>query len=180
MIFEPLALSGAFHIRSEPFPDDRGFFARIFCQREFARHGLSARVAQSSLSFNRSRHTLRGMHYQVGEHAEVKLVRCTAGSIHDVIIDLRPGSSTYLQHVAVTLSAGERNLLYVPAGFAHGFLTLEDETEVCYQISEFYAPEAARGARWDDPAFGIDWPHPPAVISERDRSYPDYKPLERA
>ena len=159
----------------ELWKDSRGFFARTWCVNEFEKHGLNPRLVQCNISFNRSKGTLRGMHYQVAPYEEAKLIRCTMGSICDVIVDLRPGSPTFRQHVAVTLSAGNRKMLYVPEKFAHGFVTLEDDTEVFYQMSEFYSQESARGFRWNDPAFGIRLPVPVAVISERDATYPDFR-----
>ncbi len=155
--------------------DDRGFFARTFCQREFQDHGLNPRVAQCSISFNLRKGTLRGMHFQIAPYQESKLVRCTTGSIYDVIIDLRQNSPTYKQHFSVNLSAGNRKALYVPEGFAHGFQTLEDNSEVFYQISEFYAPECSRGVRWNDPAFAVQWPEDERIILERDQNYPDFE-----
>ena len=154
--------------------DARGFFARSFCQREFAEHGLCAHYPQCNISYNRQRGTLRGMHFNRTPYEEVKLVRCEAGAIYDVIVDLRPGSKTLGQWLGVELTAQNRRMLYIPKGFAHGFLTLRDETEVFYQMSEFFAPAAARGFRWNDPAFGIDGPAPVQVISYRDRDYPDF------
>ncbi len=174
MRFTETPLAGAFVIEAERFADSRGFFSRTFCKREFAERGLNPRVAQANLSFNDRRGTLRGMHYQTAPHAEAKLVRCTRGAIHDVIIDLRPGSATYLRHFAVRLDEENRTLLYVPEGFAHGYLTLADRTEVAYQMSVAYAPDHGAGVRYDDPAFGIHWPEPVQVIAERDRTYPDY------
>jgi dTDP-4-dehydrorhamnose 3,5-epimerase len=174
MIFMETRLRGAFVIEPQRLEDERGFFARTWCAREFEEHGLSPHLAQCSIAFNTHAGTLRGMHFQVAPHHEAKLVRCTAGAVYDVIIDLRRDSPTYKQHVAVTLSAENRLMLYVPRGFAHGLLTLEDSTEVFYQIDEFYAPEAARGVRYDDPAFGIEWPIAVRVVSERDRTYPDF------
>ena len=174
MIFRETPLAGAYLIEPERLEDARGFFARSFCRREFEAHGLVTEVAQCNTSFNRHLGTLRGMHYQVAPHEEPKLVRCTTGRVHDVIIDLRPESETFKQYFAVTLSADNRIMLYVPAGFAHGFLTLEDDSEVFYQMGEFYYPESAGGVRWDDPAFGIEWPAKPVLISERDSSYPDF------
>lgn len=165
---------GAYLIELERLEDERGFFARTWCRREFEEAGLNTELAQCSLSFSLRRGTLRGLHYQAAPHEEVKNVRCTMGSIYDVVVDLRPRSPTYLQHFGTTLSAENRRTLYVPEGCAHGFLTLEDSTEVFYQISEFHVPEAARGVRWDDPAFGIQWPMEVQVISERDRTYPDF------
>lgn len=162
-------------IQLEQHGDERGFFARSWCRREFEEHGLDPRLVQCNLSFNRSKGTLRGMHYQQAPFGEAKLVRCVRGALHDVIIDLRPHSPTYKQHFGVELSAENRSALYVPEGFAHGFLTLEDDTEVFYQMSQFYSAEHSRGLRWDDPAFGIWWPTEVRVISERDRTYPDFQ-----
>ena len=174
MIFTETRIPGAFLIEPEPLEDERGFFARTWCQREFKAQGLSPQLVQCSISFNKKKGTLRGMHYQAAPHEEAKLVRCTKGAIYDVILDLRPWSPTFKQHVAVVLSAQNRKMLYVPEGVAHGFQTLEDETEVFYQMSEFYTPEWARGVRWDDPAFDIPWPADARVIAARDRSYSDY------
>ncbi len=174
MIFQETKLRGAYLILPERKEDMRGFFARTWCVREFEEHGLDTRLVQCSVSFNRLRGTLRGMHYQKPPNEETKLVRCTAGSIYDVIIDIRPESRSYGQHFGVVLSATERNMLYVPKGFAHGFQTLENDTEVYYQMSEFYVAEAAAGFRWDDPAFGICWPVESPIIIERDRLYPDF------
>lgn len=169
-----MPLPGAYLVELTPHQDERGFFARTWCQREFSEHGLNPRLVQCNLSYNRQRGTLRGMHYQAAPYEEAKVVQCTRGTIYDVIIDLRPDSSTFRQHLAVMLTAQARNMLYTPEGFAHGFLTLEDDTEIFYQISEFYAPEHARGVRWNDPAFGIQWPAEVNVISERDATYPDF------
>jgi dTDP-4-dehydrorhamnose 3,5-epimerase len=176
MIFTETALSGAYIIEPERIADERGFFARTWDRREFEVRGLEGIWAQSSLSFNRAAGTVRGMHYQVAPYEEVKLVRCTRGAIHDVIIDLRPQSQTYRLHIALILTADNHRMLYVPAGFAHGFQTLEDETEVTYLISEFHRPEFGRGVRWDDRAFNIQWPLPISVITARDRSYHDFCP----
>jgi dTDP-4-dehydrorhamnose 3,5-epimerase len=173
--FLPTALAGAYIVDLEPQTDGRGFFARAWCQTEFEQHGLNSRVVQCSVSYNRRKGTWRGMHYQEAPHEEAKLVRCTMGSICDVIVDLRPGSPTFKEHLTVILSAENRKMLYIPEKFAHGFLTLEDNTEVFYQMSEFYAPESARGFRWNDPYFGIRLPLEIAVISERDRDYPDFR-----
>lgn len=173
VIFRETSLSGAFEIELEFLRDDRGFFARSFCQKEFKNHGLNPVVAQCNLSFNARRGTLRGMHYQ-WPNGEAKLVRCTKGKIFDVIIDLRPTSPTYRESIGVELSGENRRMLYVPEGFAHGFLTLEDHSEVFYQMSEFYIPGQDCGVRWNDPAFAIKWPESVEVISERDSSYPDY------
>jgi len=151
--------------------DERGFFARSFCQREFEAQGLNPRLAQCNVSFNHRRGTLRGLHFQAKPHEEAKLVRCTRGAIWDVAVDLREGSPTRLRWHAVELNAENRLGLYVPEGFAHGFQTLADDTEVLYQMSEFYHPELARGVRWDDPNLGIRWPLPDPILSERDRGY---------
>lgn len=174
MIFNPTPLSGAYIIEPERHVDERGFFARTWCRREFDEHGLDSRLVQCSISRNARRGTLRGMHYQLAPFAEVKLVRCTRGALYDVIIDLRQHSPTFRQWTGVELNEDNHLALYVPEGFAHGFLTLCDDTEVLYQMTEFYAPEYARGARWNDPAFGIVWPGPVNVISERDRSYENF------
>ena len=176
MIFTPTPLPGALVLDLQPVEDNRGLFARTWCCREFASRGLETRVAQLSTSFNKRKGTLRGMHYQVAPFAETKVIRCTRGSIFDVIIDLRPESPTYTRHFAVVLGAGTRRMLYLPVGFAHGFQTLEDDTEVLYQMSAFYSPEHARGVRWDDPAFAIAWPPDDRTIIDRDRNYPDFKP----
>jgi len=175
MIFTETKLSGAYVVDPQFNKDERGFFARSFCRNEFESHGLSPSVAQCNISFNARRGTLRGMHYQWPK-GEAKLVRCTRGRIYDVIIDLRPESSTFRKYFGLELTGENRRMLYIPAGFAHGFLTLEDEAEVFYQMSEFYIPEQSRGVRWNDPAFGIDWPGPVQVISDRDNNYPDFKP----
>jgi dTDP-4-dehydrorhamnose 3,5-epimerase len=172
MIFKETILGGAYVIHLERMEDERGLFARSFCQKEFAAHGLKVEVAQCNISFNKHKGTLRGMHFQRPPKAEAKLVRCTRGGIHDVIIDLRPDSLTYCQWIVTELTANNFAALYVPEGFAHGFQTLEENTEVFYLMFEFYAPEYARGVRWDDPAFGIRWPLANPIVSERDRSYP--------
>jgi dTDP-4-dehydrorhamnose 3,5-epimerase len=174
MKFCETKVQGVFEIHPEPKSDERGFFARTWCQREFGSNGLNPRLAQCSVSFNARLGTLRGMHYQAAPYGETKLVRCTKGSIFDVVVDLRPSSATFKQWIGVNLTAANREMVYIPEGCAHGFLTLQDESEVFYQISEFYHPESARGARWDDPAFGIEWPAKVEVISERDRTYPDF------
>ncbi len=174
MRFVPTNLAGAWIVELEPHEDDRGFFARSFCAREFEAYGLDPRVAQCNVSFNRTRGTLRGMHAQIAPHAEAKLVRCTRGAIHDVIVDVRQGSATYLEHFGTLLDDSGRRALYVPEGMLHGFLTLQDDTEVFYQMSEFYAPGAARGYRYDDPTFAIDWPAEVTVIAPRDLSYPPF------
>jgi dTDP-4-dehydrorhamnose 3,5-epimerase len=175
MIFTATKLAGAYIIEPEPIEDDRGFFARSWCEKEFAAQGLNSQLVQCNISFNHRRGTLRGMHYQAAPHGECKLVRCTAGGIYDVIIDLRPDSPTYTQWVAVELTAANRQALYIPAGLAHGFQTLTDGAEVLYQMSEFYHPESARGVRWDDPKFQVSWPVSEITISDRDRQYPDFQ-----
>ena len=174
MIFAETKLKGAFIVEVEKHADERGFFARTWCQEEFTTHGLNPRLVQCSISFSRKGGTLRGMHYQSEPYGEAKLVRCTQGAVYDVIVDLRPDSATFKQWIAVELTAENHRMLYVPAKFAHGFQTLEDNTEVSYQMSEFHAPESARGVRWDDPAFAIRWPEGPRILSERDKSYPDF------
>ena len=176
MRFEPTLVAGAVVVELDRHIDERGFFARTWCADEFAAVGLPDRVVQSSVSWNEHRHTLRGMHWQAEPHGEGKLVRCTRGAILDVAVDLRSESATYLQHVAVRLDEENRRALHLAPGLAHGFLTLEAGTEVLYQMDTPYVPEAARGARWDDPAFAIAWPVRPEVISERDCSYPDLVP----
>jgi dTDP-4-dehydrorhamnose 3,5-epimerase len=178
LTFLETKIEGAFEIRIEPSADERGFFARTWCRNEFEMNGLDATLVQCNVSFNNGKGTLRGMHFQAEPHAENKLVRCTRGGIYDVVIDLRPRSRSFKQWMGVSLTAASRNMLYVPEGCAHGFLTLEDETEVFYQMSEFYHPESARGVRWDDPAFQIIWPGRVEVISERDRAYPDFETIE--
>ncbi len=174
MIFSGTVLDGVVEIEVEQRLDERGLFARTWCREEFRRAGLRAEIVQCSLSFNRRRGTLRGLHYQTAPHAEAKLVRCTRGAVYDVALDLRPESPTFRRWTATELTAENRRALYIPEGCAHGFLTLEDNTEVFYQMSESYHPEAARGVRWNDPAFGIVWPAEVTVISERDRCYPDF------
>jgi dTDP-4-dehydrorhamnose 3,5-epimerase len=174
ILFSETKLKGAFLIELEKHVDFRGFFARTYCEREFEAHGLRSRLVQCNVSFNQHKGTLRGMHYQAPPHEEAKLVRCNRGAIYDAIIDLRPKSPTFKQYVGVTLSANNGTMLYIPEGFAHGFQTLEDNTEVFYQMSQFYSPDHARGVRWDDPAFGIEWPAADRIIIERDRTYPDF------
>lgn len=173
--FVPTELSGAFLIKPERHDDERGFFARTWCRDEFTEHGLAAELAQCSISRNTFAGTLRGLHFQTAPHEEVKLVRCTAGAIFDVIVDLRPGSATHAHWIGVELDAESGTALYVPKRFAHGFQTLVDGAEVLYMISEPYVPEAASGLRWDDPALGIDWPLPVRSMSERDRAWPDHR-----
>jgi dTDP-4-dehydrorhamnose 3,5-epimerase len=172
MRFLPLSIEGAWLIEPEPRADERGFFARTWCVRDFADHGLVANFVQASVSFNDAAKTLRGLHYQAEPYGEIKLVRCTAGSIFDVIVDLREESPTYGKWHGETLSAGNRRALYVPKRCAHGFVTLEDQCETLYEISEFYHPEAARGVRWNDPSLAIEWPVGPVRISARDANYP--------
>jgi dTDP-4-dehydrorhamnose 3,5-epimerase len=177
MIFAETAIRGAFVVGLDRIGDDRGYFARTYSGREFAEHGLDPAIAECSMSFNRRTGTLRGMHYQADPHGEAKLVRCTRGAIHDVVLDLRSDSATYLRWEAVELSEENGRALFVPMGCAHGFQTLRENSEVLYQISTRYEPIAARGVRWDDPAFGISWPEPPPggrTMSPRDASYPDF------
>ena len=171
MIFTETALKGAFLIEPERLHDDRGFFARTWCQKEFQAHGINTNVAQCNISYNKKKGTLRGMHYQSAPCEEARLVRCTAGAAYDVIIDLRPDSITFRNWVSAELTAENRKMLYIPEGFAHGFITLTDNTEFFYQMSEFYMPDYARGVRWDDPAFNIKWPIDVEIISERDSQY---------
>ena len=175
MRLSPTAIAGAQLVELERIDDERGFFARSYCAREFQAAGLAECAAQCNVSFNRSRGTLRGMHFQRAPHAEAKLVRCTRGTIYDVIVDLRKDSSSFLKWVAVELSAENRRALYIPEGIAHGFQTLEDACEVFYQMSAFYHPEAAAGVRWNDPAFRIEWPIAKPTVSPRDAGYPDFK-----
>lgn len=171
MIFKQTKLSGAYIIEIEPIEDERGFFARSWCKEEFEKYGLNSDLAQCNISFNNKRGTLRGMHYQIAPYEEDKLVRCTKGAIYDVIIDLRPKSITYKQWISIEITSHNRKMLYIPKGFAHGFQTLRDDTEVFYQMSEFYHPECARGIRWDEATFGIEWPLEVSFISEKDKSY---------
>ena len=174
IIFRETKLKGAYVIEPERFEDARGFFARSFSQTEFEAHGLRSQFEEAGISLNLRRHTLRGMHWQEPPNAQAKLVRCTRGAIYDVIIDLRSGSPTYKQWLAQELTAQNRLMLYIPEGFAHGFQTLADETEVFYQMSKAYAHASERGVRWNDPAFGISWPETERIIiNERDRSFPD-------
>ncbi len=178
MIFTETKLPGAFVIEPERFEDMRGFFALTWSERDFAAHGLNPRLVECNISFNRKKGTLRGMHFQRAPHAQAKLVRCTLGAIYDVIVDLRAESPAFKQWIAVELTAENRRQLYIPEGFAHGFQTLRDETEVLYQMTEVFAPGGAGGVRWDDPAFGIVWPacvEGERTIIERDRQYADFK-----
>lgn len=174
MNFEPILIPGAYIVGLQRHADDRGFFARSWCQREFEEHGLTPRIAQANISHNRHRHTLRGLHFQAAPHEEDKLLRCTRGAAHFVVVDLRRESPAYRRHVAVELSADNYRMLYVPKGCANGFLTLADDTEILYMISQFYAPGFERGYRWNDPALGITWPAQPAVVAEKDQSWPDF------
>jgi dTDP-4-dehydrorhamnose 3,5-epimerase len=174
MRFQAASLTGVYEIELERHPDERGFFARTWCTRELAAHGLPENLVQSSLSHNARKGTVRGMHFQWAPSQEGKVVRCEHGAVHDVLIDLRPDSTTYLQHYAVQLEADRGNAVYIPPGIAHGFQTLVDYTRVIYLMTDFYAPELADGLRHDDPGFAIEWPLETTVISERDRAYPDF------
>jgi dTDP-4-dehydrorhamnose 3,5-epimerase len=175
VLFRETKLPGAFVIELQKHEDERGFFARSCCQREFEAHGLNPRTVQCNVSFNKVKGTLRGMHYQVAPCAEAKLVRCTRGAIYDVIIDLRRESATYKQYITEVLTSNNYRALFIPEGFAHGFQTLEDNSEVFYQMSEFYSPEHQRGLRYNDRAFRINWPIDTTVISDRDRNYEDFR-----
>jgi dTDP-4-dehydrorhamnose 3,5-epimerase len=174
MLFTPTSIGGAVIVDVDPREDERGWFGRSWCCREFEAHGLNPRLVQCNVSVNKRKGTLRGLHYQAPPFDEAKLVRCTTGAIYDVIVDLRPDSQTFAQSVSVVLSAENRRALYIPERCAHGFLTLTDDAEVFYQMTNFYEPAAARGVRWNDPAFGVRWPDAIVVISERDLSYPDF------
>ncbi len=179
MIFKPTPLVGAWLVDLERREDERGFFARTWCAQEFAAHGLDTRIVQCSVSRTRRRGTLRGMHFQAAPHQEVKLVRCVRGAVWDAIIDLRPASPTYTRWFGVELSAESGRALYIPEDFAHGFVALADESDVVYQMSAPYEQGAARGVRWDDPAFGIAWPVAAPTLSARDASWPDFAPERR-
>ncbi|MGV6860090.1 MAG: dTDP-4-dehydrorhamnose 3,5-epimerase [bacterium] len=173
MKFTETRLQGAYIVDMDPIRDERGYFARVWCAREFEAQGLNTDLKQCNVAYNNSKGTLRGMHYQHQPHAEVKLVRCTRGAIYDVIVDLRPGSSTYLGWTGVELTEENHRMLYVPEGFAHGYLTLLDDSELFYQVSAFYAPGAEGGVRWDDPAVGIEWPEAgELIISPKDSEWP--------
>jgi len=175
MIFKEIKLPGAFIIDIEKYEDDRGFFARAWCQNEFEAQGLNTHWVQANLGFSKKRGTIRGLHYQVAPHAEIKLIRCIRGAVYDVIVDLRPDSPTYKQWLGVELSADNHKMLYIPAGFAHGYQALEDESETFYQVSQFYAPGAEKGLRWNDPTFNIEWPITKnLILSEKDKNWPDY------
>lgn len=181
MIFHETPINGAFVIEIKRRGDDRGFFSRVFCRKELGAYGLNADVSQANIGFSRSKGTLRGLHYQVAPYEEAKLVRCTAGVLFDAIIDLRPNSSSFKQWLGVELTAEKRNMLYVPEGCAHGYLTLADNTEIFYLVSQFYTPDAERGVRWNDPAFGIEWPlvdH--LVISDKDKNWEDWSAISQA
>jgi dTDP-4-dehydrorhamnose 3,5-epimerase len=177
MIFLETKLRGAFVIQLEKMEDQRGFFARAWCRKEFEEHGLNSDLAQANIAFSRKKGTLRGMHYQVSPYQEAKSVRCINGAIFDVAIDLRPESSTYKDWIGVELTADNYKMLYVPENFAHGYQTLTENTGVFYQVSQFYSPDHERGISWNDPLFGIQWPiADDVVISEKDHSWPDYVP----
>jgi dTDP-4-dehydrorhamnose 3,5-epimerase len=175
MIFTKTKINGVFVLDPERIEDERGFFARAWSASEFAVHGIDPRLVQCNLSFNKRKGTLRGMHYQRSPHEETKIVRCTMGALYDVALDLRPDSPTFKQWAGATLTAENRQVLVIPPGCAHGFLTLADNTEIYYQMSVAYAPTHAAGVRWNDPAFGIQWPGAVTVIADRDRDYPDFK-----
>jgi len=177
MIFDPLKLAGAHLIELDTLGDDRGFFARLFCEKEFGDRGLKTGITQVNNSLSARKGTLRGMHYQLPPHAEAKIVRCIQGSLYDVILDLRPESATFGRSFGAELSAENRRMMYVPEGFAHGFITLMDDTEAFYFVTAPYAPEAERGVRWNDPRFDIQWPMPPTVVSEKDASLRDWDPV---
>jgi dTDP-4-dehydrorhamnose 3,5-epimerase len=176
MIFTPTPLSGAYLVDLEKRGDERGFFARAFCEKEFGAQGLATRFVQMNDSLTAQRGTLRGMHYQLAPRAETKLVRCVRGALHDAILDLRQGSPTFGRSFGAELSAENRRMMYVPKGFAHGFITLADDTEALYLVDEFYGPEQERGIRWNDPRFAIRWPIEPAVLSDKDRGHRDFDP----
>lgn len=176
MIFTETELPGAYLVDLERRGDERGFFARAFCEREFGERGLATRFVQANDSLSARRGTLRGMHYQLAPRAETKVVRCIRGALYDVILDLRPGSRTFGESVGVELTADNRRMLYVPKGFAHGFVTLADDTEAFYLVDEVYSPEHERGIRWDDPRFGLRWPIAPAVVSDKDRAHRLFEP----
>ena len=174
MKFTETKLKGAFVVEIEKLSDERGFFARSWCQKEFEAHGLNARLVQANVSYNHKKGTLRGIHYQIAPYQECKLISCTRGAIYDVIIDLRPDSPTYKQWTGVELTADSYHMFFVPEDFGHGFQTLTDETEITYQVSQFYTPGSEKGIRFDDPVFNIQWPLDAAVISEKDKNWPDF------
>ncbi len=176
MIFTETPLKGAWLIELEKRGDDRGFFARVFCEKEFAAHGLVTKFVQVNNSLSAQKGTLRGMHYQLAPKAETKLVSCVRGALHDLILDLRPGSPTFGKSFGADLTAENRRMMYVPKGFGHGFITLEDASEALYFVDEFYGPEQERGVRWDDPKFALRWPLAPTVLSDKDRAHRDFDP----
>jgi dTDP-4-dehydrorhamnose 3,5-epimerase len=176
VIFEESTLLGAFFIDLEPRVDERGFFARAYCEREFSERGLPTWYPQCNISRNKKAGTLRGMHYNAAPHGEAKLVRCSSGAIYDVIVDLRKGWPTFREWIGVELTAEKGRALFIPAGFVHGFITLRDDTDVFYQMGDFYRADAARGLRWNDSRLGIVWPREPSLVAERDASYPDFDP----
>lgn len=180
MIFVEADLKGAYLIEPEPFTDERGFFSRIWCEKEFAENGLVAEIKQTNISYNHRAGTLRGMHYQVDPYQEIKIIRCTRGAIYDVIIDLRRNSPTFGRWYGVELNEDNHRMLYVPKDFAHGYQTLADDTEVTYQVSQYYTPGAEEGIRWDDPQFRIAWPMPVSVISSKDAGWANYHSEETA
>jgi dTDP-4-dehydrorhamnose 3,5-epimerase len=175
MIFAETRVQGAYILDIERRADDRGYFARVWCQKEFEAHGLDARLVQANVAVSKRKGTLRGVHFQLAPHEEVKVTRCTRGAVYDVVVDLRPDSPTYLQWAAAELTADNHRMLYAPAGCAHGFQTLTDDAELWYQTSQFYAPKHVSGIRYDDPAFGIEWPLAVTALSDADRSWPDYE-----
>jgi dTDP-4-dehydrorhamnose 3,5-epimerase len=177
MKFHPTTLKGAYTIEPERRGDDRGFFARVFCQDEFAQAGLTPQIVQANNSLSAKKGTLRGLHYQLAPKAEIKIVRCIRGALWDAIIDLRPDSPTFAKWFGAELNAENRLMMYVPRGFAHAILTLTDDAEALYLVNEFYAPEQERGVRWNDPKFKIDWPIEPTEISAKDAQWPDFDPL---
>ncbi len=176
MIFNSTSLEGVQLIEPEKLKDERGFFARTFCIRDFHLHGINMQIVQANISYNRLKHTLRGMHYQAPPYEEEKIVQCTKGAIYGVLIDIRPDSTTFTEWAGFNLSGENRNILYIPKGFAHGFLTLKDHTEVIYLMSEFHRPDAERGIRWNDSFFEISWPDEIRIISEKDQKWPPFNP----
>ncbi|MCB8976629.1 MAG: dTDP-4-dehydrorhamnose 3,5-epimerase [Ardenticatenaceae bacterium] len=177
MIFEETRLPGAYIIHLEPIQDNRGFFSRVFCQREFEAHNLHTDFVQANLTHSEKKGTLRGLHYQIRPHKEVKLVHCPRGAIYDVIVDMRPDSPTYLEWISVELTAENRKMIYIPGDFAHGYQTLADDSEVYYQVGQFYAPDFEQGIQWDDPALNIKWPDPSnPILSEKDKMWPEFQP----
>jgi dTDP-4-dehydrorhamnose 3,5-epimerase len=175
MIFTETKLKGAYIIDVKRLEDERGFFGRSYCKREMDEYGLNTNMVQANVSYNKKKGTLRGMHMQVSPYEETKLVRCTRGAIYDVIIDMREDSDTYKQWIGVELTADSYRMLFVPEGFAHGFITLEDNTDVTYNVTQYYTPGSERGIRWNDPAFNIEWPMEPVTISDKDQAHPDFE-----